>query len=93
MSLPICPQCRSTAISWSDPVPAGSNQCLACGHVAPVARFHDERPLATPLRGRKAALQPVVHRRVAFSRPETRHPQQLAKVQPIEGEHFWWQDQ
>ncbi len=87
MSLPRCPVCTSDNIQHGYPIINGHNHCGNCGHLAPVRDFHGERPLATPMRGRKVPL-PVTHR-LARAPEEPRHPQQMPKPE----EHFWWQDQ
>jgi hypothetical protein len=87
MSLPRCPDCHSDNVSpnrWH----AGQNVCGSCGLAAPVARFHEERPLATPTRGRKWQPEPPRTYRAAPVKGR-RHAQQ---PQVKQTEHFWWQD-
>lgn len=43
MSLPICPKCRSSNVSFGgERIPNGSDRCNACGYTAPVREFHPD---------------------------------------------------
>lgn len=89
MSMPVCPNCGSTAVvpsQWS----AGQNACRSCGHTAAVASFHEERKPTDLKPGRysRGTAPPTPRTYRAASKPGARHPQQ----QPKDTENFWWND-
>lgn len=96
MSLPVCPSCRSNAITSGYPLDAGHNRCQ-CGYTAPVAEFHKPFDPAT-------MRQPIVGEIMEFIAPAS--PRDMlppgakairkrvfkqAKT-PSGNAHYYWQD-
>ena len=88
MSLPVCPNCGSSAVRSGYPLDAGQNACTACGHTAAVATFHAERPTLPQRSGIVAALpDPIVSPKLAKRRRPVKHepePPQLVRA------NYWY---